>query len=71
MKIDLAVLELIDPVDGLASARIAPVQLVADGSDANSSGVALGYASSLLAGYAARALLASALALCASQRNAP
>ena len=36
----------------LVSGQPAPVQLLADGSDANSAGVALGYATALIGGYA-------------------
>lgn len=36
----------------IASARATTVQVVADGTDANSTGVALGYAQTLIAGYA-------------------
>ncbi len=38
--------------DALAAGRPQTVQVVADGSDANSAGVSLGYASNLLGGYA-------------------
>jgi len=38
--------------DGIAAGRPQTVQVVADGSDANSTTVALGYASNLIAGYA-------------------
>ena len=38
--------------DGMAAGRPQVVQIVADGSDANSAGVSLGYASNLLGGYA-------------------
>ena len=40
--------------DGLHGARPQTIQIIADGSDANSAGVAVGYASNLLAQYGAR-----------------
>jgi ABC-2 type transport system permease protein len=40
--------------DGLHSAAAQTIQIIADGSDANSAGVAVGYASNLLAQYGAR-----------------
>ena len=55
----------------LASGRAQAVQLVADGSDANSSGLALSYATNLIAGYgqelAARASLAAGVQATAPQ----
>ncbi len=55
----------------LASGRVQAVQLVADGSDANSSGLALSYATNLIAGYgqelAARASLAAGVQAAAPQ----
>ena len=55
----------------LASGRAQAVQLVADGSDANSSGLALSYATNLIAGYgqelAARASLAAGVPATAPQ----
>jgi ABC-2 type transport system permease protein len=55
----------------LAAARPVRVQVVADGSDANSTNVALGYATGLVAGYAQELVASASQGLAAGARAAP
>src|SRR5262249_36867922 len=49
--------------EGIAAGRPQAVQVIADGSDANSTNIGLGYATSLIAGYAQELIAARATSL--------